>query len=303
MSPDQHHPEFSHDYEPRIHRAQVLGARRVGHGMIRVTLGGDDMHDYPTTGVGDEYVRLFFPDEPDSQVRMPFLTERGWDFPEGVEPSILRTYTIRDHRPGEVDIDFVEHDGGIAAAWAQQARAGQEVGINPPRPLYERPAWARRQLLVADEPALPAALRIAELTAGDVHTTLLAEVRGAEYQLFAQTDGATYTWLRGTGNGHAPSELVTALERADIDAETYVWVAAETRLTRQARTYLRHQRKLPADGYKSVGYWTDKAEQWRARYDALGAEFHDRIRALYDSDRDTEEIVDEVQRLYEAAGL
>lgn len=303
MSESKYYPDLPENYTPRIHEAEVTDVQRLGPGMIRVILGGSDMHDYPTTGVGDEFVRLFFPDTPDADVRMPFVTDRGWEYPEGVEASQMRTYTVRGHRPGEIDIDFVEHEGGIAAAWALQARKGRRVGINPPKALYSRPDWARKQLLIADEPALPAALRIAELTAGDVETVILAEVRGPDYQLTAAADNVQYTWLRGTGNGHAPSELLPALRRLPIDDETYVWVAGETRLTRTARAYLRHERAHASDGQKSIGYWTDNAEEWRAKYDAMGEEFQDKVRALYDSDRDTEDIVDEVFRLYDAAGL
>jgi NADPH-dependent ferric siderophore reductase len=303
-------------YVPRIHAAEVTGARRIGPGMVRVTLGGPDMHDYPTTGVGDEYVRLFLPDEPDGEVRMPFVTDRGWDFPEGVEPAQMRTYTIRAHRAGEVDIDFVVHEGGLAADWALSARPGRRVALNPPQALYARPEGARRQLLVADEPALPAALRIAELTAHEVPTTLLVELRARENALLIEVehpgpggtgpggeDPVRYRWLSGTGNGATPSQLVDALRREEIGEDTYVWVAGETRLTRQARSHLRHELSLPASAYKCVGYWTDRAEQWRERYEELGEDFHERIRTLYASDGDSEEIVDEVQRMFEAVGL
>lgn len=293
-------------YVPRIHTAEVTGVRRLGPGMVRVTLGGADMHDYPTTGVGDEYVRLFFPDEPEGEVRMPFLADRGWDFPEGVEPAPMRTYTIRAHRAGEVDIDFVVHEGGLAADWALQARPGQRLALNPPQALYGRPAQARRQLLVADEPALPAALRIAELTAHEVDTTLLVELRARENALLIELGGedpVRYRWLSGTGNGATPSQLVDALRREEIAEDTYVWVAGETRLTRQARSFLRHELSLPAAAYKCVGYWTDRAEQWRARYEELGEDFHERVRALYASDGDAEEVADEVQRMFEAVGL
>lgn len=303
MSATKYYPDLPASYEPRIHRAEVVDVRRLGPGMIRVVFGGADMRDYPTTGVGDEFVRLFFPDFPEEDVRLPFVTDRGWEYPESVEPSQMRTYTIRGHRTGEIDIDFVVHEGGIAAAWAGQARPGQAVGINPPKALYARPDWATKQVLIADEPALPAALRIAESTSSEIETVLIAEVRGQDFQLTADADGVAYTWLRGTGNGHSPSELLQALRRLTIDDETYVWVAGETRLTRTARSYLRHERALAPDGQKSIGYWTDKAEEWRARYDALGEEFQATVRALYDSDRDTEEVVDEVFRLYDAAGL
>ena len=118
-------------YVPRIHAAEVTDVRRLGPGMVRVSFGGHDMQDYPTTGVGDEYVRLFFPDEPDGEVRMPFVADRGWDYPEGVEPSQMRTYTIRAHRGGEVDIDFVVHEGGIAADSGAAGRARPARGAEP----------------------------------------------------------------------------------------------------------------------------------------------------------------------------
>ena len=42
--------------------------QRLGPGMVRVVFGGDDMHDYPTTGVGDEFVQLRFPEHPGDEV-------------------------------------------------------------------------------------------------------------------------------------------------------------------------------------------------------------------------------------------
>ena len=290
------------DYEPRIHVGEVSAVRTVSDGMLRVSIAGADMADYPTADVGDEYVRLYFPGAGPDPV-WPFVAARGWDYPDGAEPMEMRTYTIRAHRAGEVDIDFVVHEGGVAAAWAAQAVPGLAVGITPPQPMYNRPEWARRQILIADEPALPAALRIVELTSHEVETIVIAEVRSEAHQLEADFGDASYTWLRGSGNGHAPSSLVQALRRTDIDDSTFVWVAAEARLTREARKYLRHERTMAADSYRVVGYWTDNGEEWTARYEALGADVHAHLQALYESDRDTEEIVDEIFRVYEAAGL
>ncbi|CAM3631375.1 siderophore-interacting protein [Occultella aeris] len=273
--------------------------------MIRIRLGGPDMADYPTTGIGDEYVRVFFPDTPDEEPRLPFVTERGWDFSEGVEPSAMRTYTIRDHRPGAVDIDFVAHPGGVAADWALAAQVGQAVGINPPRGLYDRPRVARHQVLIADEPALPAALRVAELTAGEVSTHVVAEVRSPEHRLEAAVDGVTYSWLYGSGNGVAPTHLPEVTRRLTLacDGGTYVWVAGESRATREIRTHLRHGLGLPADSYKVVGYWTDRAEEWTQRYESLDAGVRQRIEDLYDGDLDAEQMIDEVHAIYASAGL
>ena len=44
-----------------IYRAEVITARRLTPGMVRVTFGGEDLSRFATTGVGDEYLRVFFP--------------------------------------------------------------------------------------------------------------------------------------------------------------------------------------------------------------------------------------------------
>ncbi|MCW5252021.1 siderophore-interacting protein [Streptomyces sp. SHP 1-2] len=293
------------DYVPRIHRAEVTGVERTGPGMVRVRFGGSDLRDYPTTGTGDEYVRMFFPDRPGDEVRLPRITTlRGWEYPDGVEPSAMRVYTVRDHAPGRLTVDFVVHDGGVAAAWARRARPGDAVGVNPPCGLYERPGTLTRQLLVADEPGLPAALRLAELTADEVRTTLLVEVRGPAHRVRAGVGGVDYLWLDGSGNGVGESRLLDALRELAPGHDTYVWVATEGRLNRAVRRYLRHERGLPAHHYKCVAYWQERAEAWRARYEELGPEFASKARAVRTAEgRDPEEIADEMDGLYEAAGL
>ncbi|MDN5894039.1 MAG: siderophore-interacting protein [Nocardioides sp.] len=282
----------------------MTAARRLGPGMARITFSGPDLRDYPTTDRGDEYVRLFFHEG--NEARLPVVVERGWQFTDGIEPAPARVYTIRKYSPGEIEIDFVVHEGGIGAAWAMQAQPGQVLGINAPHGLYERPPAAVRQVLVADEPGLPAALRIAEQTADQVPTTLVLEVRGHAHRLFADVERGRvdYVWLCGTGNGQTPSQLGEVLRRQSIDQGTYVWVATEGRLNRAIRKYLRHELKLPASHYKCVAYWQEKAEVWNARYEELGTDFQDKLSALWaDRERDSEEIIDEVQRLYEVAGL
>lgn len=294
------------DFVPRVHRAVARTIRRLSPGMIRVTLGGADMADFPTTAVGDEYVRLFFPDVPHDTVRLPRAEGRGWSYAEGTRESDMRTYTIRNHRKGEIDIDFVDHPGGVASTWANSVQPGNEIGIITPRALYSAPQSAGQQILVADEPALPAALRIAESSAQRIPTTIIAEVRGVDYRLHADVEGAdiSYIWLHGSGNGHSPSQLLSVLERTPVAEDTYVWVATESRISRLARSHLRgtlnHEREL----FTCIGYWTDKSEQWSTAFDACGPQFREKIDALYaDTERDIELIIDDVNALYLDAGL
>ncbi|MFD5557694.1 siderophore-interacting protein [Streptomyces sp. NPDC127068] len=116
----------------RIHRALVTRVEALGPGLIRVTLGGGDLTDYPTTGSPDAYVRLFLPDAPDGEPWRPRVHGRGL----GVR---RRRRTVPDAHPrhprapaGEVDIDFVRHDDGLAAEWAGAVLPGGAVGISRP---------------------------------------------------------------------------------------------------------------------------------------------------------------------------
>ena len=67
-------------------------------------------------------------------------------------------------------------------------------------------------------------------------------------------------------------------------------MAGETRILRDVRRYLRTELGLPAHAYKTVGYWTDGAESWRARYDALDAEIRASLEALWTADADPADI-------------
>ncbi len=96
--------------------ATVLARRNVTAGMVRVTLGGEELADLKSTGIGDEYIRLFFPDAETGELVLPETDARGfWVWPEGKKPAHCECYTIRNARPGEIDLDFVVHEGGIAS--------------------------------------------------------------------------------------------------------------------------------------------------------------------------------------------
>lgn len=84
----------------------------------------------------------------------------------------------------------------------------------------------------------------------------------------------------------------------------YVWVAGEARATRAVRRYLRHELRLAPDAYKVVGYWTENAEQWMERYEALPEELRISLREMWsDETRDAEEVADEYEAILEASGL
>jgi len=291
----------------RIFRAEVLNTRRLTPGMVRITFGGPGLSAFTSTGVGDEYLRVFLPDPGEHQARLPHSTGDSWDFPSGVEPSVMRTYTVRAADPGQgtLDIDFVVHDGGAAATWAQAARPGDVVGLNSPTRLYEPPAGLRWQVLLADATGLPAVARLLEQTPPGVRTRVVLEVEDPSHrQDLSLGAGTEVAWVYG-GNGHSKSRLDGILKDMDLPGGTgYVWFAGETRVQRSIRKHLRHERRLPAGSYKVIGYWTDKREEWEERWENLDDETRSWFSELWnDEARDPEEAEDLADARFEALGL
>lgn len=289
-----------------FHTATVLSRRQLTPGMIRLTFGG--LTDFPGTGIGDEYLRLFFPNEETGKLHLPVISEDGaWSYPDGREALRYSTYTVRRHRPeaNEIDIDFVVHEGGLASEWAQRAAPGDIITINSPRGLYQPPGDITWQLLVADATGLPALARLLEQTPAHVQSRVFVEIaRPEDEQYLPAHPGATVTWLHRSGNGIAPSRMGDVVRAVPLPSTSgYIWVAGEQKVVRAIRKYVRQELKLPAERYELVGYWIHEGEAWDARWEALPAEVRAAIDAAWSSDRDREVVRDEYEATLEKFGL
>lgn len=116
---------------------------------------------------------------------------------------------------GEIDFDFVRHDGGIASSWAQEAAPGQVTWIAGPKMSRSHPEGAGWLLVVCDETALPAIGRW-PLPAGGA-LVLVEQVEAAD----PDDIDAVLQHLRLTaafGSGLRSAQDVTALaERAGLE--------------------------------------------------------------------------------------
>ena len=69
-----------------FHEAMVLSHQQLTPGMIRLTFGGPGLRDFRSSGIGDEYLRLFFPNEKTGKLHLPHISEDGrWTDPDGQE--------------------------------------------------------------------------------------------------------------------------------------------------------------------------------------------------------------------------
>lgn len=289
----------------------VLGRRHVTPGMVRVTLGGEGLREFRSTGVGDEYVRFFFPDLETGELVLPDVDAQGfWKWPEGRKPAHCECYTIRQVRnPAdmvEIDVDFVVHEHGRASEWARQATAGDSIVLREPYGIYEAPADADWQLFVADATGLPALGRLLENLPAGVEARAIVEIPDASHeQRFETKADLKLVYLHGSGNGIAPSRIEAAVRGVSVPEGRvpYVWVAAESKTVRPIRKYLRHELGWPATRYSITGYWTDRLSEWEQRWAALDATVKKQIDDLWRSGRDGEEVADEVEATMEKFGL
>lgn len=289
------------------HLVAVTRTEQLTPRMVRVTFAGDDLPEGYSTGIPDEYAKLVFPAAGARHVA-----------PSGTDDELtrdrIRNYTIRrvDPTTRELVVDFVVHDGGIGAAWAQQAEPGDRIGLSAPHGQYACPAETAWELLVGDATALPAIGRILEERSGDHPIRAEIVVAGPEEeQPLAVADDVVVRWHHVPDVHDVADALRAVVVGASFPTEPgYVWVAGEVGACRDVRRHLRHDLAWPAARYRTLGYWRPDGERWARRYreaeDVIAPRFDELFRR-YEGELDDverfEDYLDEVEALYDDAGL
>ena len=212
--------------------ADVLRRERLSPHLVRLTLGGEGLSGFRSTGVPDEWVGLVVP----GQFQSRYYTVRSWD-------------------GAELVLDVVVHDVGLVTEWASRDCVGDRVTITEPKGSFAMPDDAAWLLLVGDLTALPAMARIAEERAGAVPTRIHAEVPDLPEELEGYLPhGADITWLTSGTSG--TSRLAAVVEGIDWpEGDGYFWMAGESAQMRAIRKHLMRVRKLPSSHYDVMGYW------------------------------------------------
>ncbi|MER6444382.1 siderophore-interacting protein [Streptomyces venezuelae] len=245
----------------------VLRVSDVTPGMRRVTLGGPQLHAFEHAGLSlpalrtegfDDHVKFFFAEEGREPV-LPRQNVSSLDWPSEGRP-ISKDYTpVRfDPVAGEIDFDFVRHDGGIASSWAQQAAPGQVTWIAGPKMSHSHPEGADWLLVIGDETALPAIGRWLDEMPEGIRARVFIEVGEESHRQELPTRAqAEITWLVRAGRPAGRSDL---LERAVRDMEwlpgtVFVWAAGEAVTLKGIRRHLSVDRGVPREQTHITGYW------------------------------------------------
>lgn len=260
---------------PVIRQLTVVKTERITPNMQRVTLGGDDLADFPQ-GQESGYIKLLFPREPVPQDMEPTAKE--------LRP-MMRTYTIRAFSAAacELVVDLVLHGegdhAGPASNWARNAQPGDTLAIAGPggtRLVNNEADWF---LIAGDMTALPAiSCNIEQLPPHARGYAVIEITEEADKQAIKAPAGITFQWVINP-HPERPSTLLSDAVRALpwLEGRVSAWVACEFSTMRNLREYLKRDREIARGDVYVSSYWkigrsedqhkTDKREDARQQPD------------------------------------
>ncbi|WP_338927120.1 siderophore-interacting protein (plasmid) [Mycetohabitans endofungorum] len=245
-----------HPLKFRLLRVQRV--RQITPTLVRVTLAGDDLHDFVSASF-DDHVKVFFPLPGMDKPLLPTVGPDGVVFLEHHPRSPARDYTPRryDRQAGELDLEFALHDAGPASAWARQAQPGQWLGVGGPRGSLIIPTGFDWHWLIGDDTALPAIARRLEELPADTRVVTVIEVADAASRIDLKTRAQLHAvWRYRDCAGPGGGALLRAVQDTDLPCgDGYVWVAAEAGIARAVRQYLVEERGVPKSRIRAASYW------------------------------------------------
>ncbi|WP_147916239.1 siderophore-interacting protein [Ruania zhangjianzhongii] len=238
------------DLNPRMRRITVSGPQ-----LGEFTSGDHPQPAFASPGF-DDHVKLIFASDGDILGALPTQLEHGIEWPASTT-RVARDYTPRrvDLDAGEVDLDFVLHGHGPAAAWARDAAPGDDLHMVGPKSSTVLPPELDWLVLVGDETALPAIGRFLDERPVDLPVQVLVSVSDpvARQELAVRAQDRL-TWIVAAPDD--PQALADAFGAVDLpDGNGYVWAGAESRALLPVRRELKNVRNLPKDRMNVTGYW------------------------------------------------
>ena len=254
-------------HELRFRHLEVRHVAQVTPNLVRITLGGDELAGFVSSGF-DDHMKVFFPDALTGEITLPNVSigadERKGPRVDDASPRpLMRDYTPHHFNAtaNTLQIDFVLHEAGPATAWARQAKPGQRLGIGGPRGSFIMTTDFDWHLLMGDATALPAiSRRLAELPA-TTRAVVLLEVETPEDEIeLTSAAQLNVTWVhRSPVNGKAATTLADALKAAAKTGlptgDFYAWVACESLAAKALRSQLITENGANPKWTKAAGYW------------------------------------------------
>ncbi|MEP0071500.1 MAG: siderophore-interacting protein [Marinomonas sp.] len=236
---------------PQPRELIVIKKQQISTHMLRVTLGGENLSDFPQDQESG-YVKLIFPN--------------------GENKPLMRTYTIRHQRPTEIDVDFVlHHDSGPASSWAVNTKLGDTILVGGPgsKRMISTPSdW---YLLVSDMTGLPALSVNLEQLPEDAQGHAVIEIMDeTDIQKLKHPKGIELHWIiNSMPGGQSDALLDKVKELTWAEGLVGIWVACEFTSMRKLRQFLKNEKQVDRQQMYISSYWKrgDNEDQHKVEKD------------------------------------
>lgn len=223
---------------PAPRELQVIRRTAVSEHMLRVTLGGEGLDTFPADQES-AYIKLIFPQD------------------NGDKP-LMRTYTVRQQRNTEIDVDFAIHEHqGPASIWAASAEPGDRVliaGPGPKRLINQNADW---YLLAGDMTSLPAISVNLGLLPADARGYAVIEVPSKnDIQALKHPANMELHWVVTSQQKAKKLALPETVELLPwLSGQASIWAACEFSSMQVLRRYFKNDRAMPRSHLYISSYW------------------------------------------------
>ncbi|WP_297005762.1 siderophore-interacting protein [uncultured Corynebacterium sp.] len=232
------------------HRITVTGREQRTDNVVRVTFHSDTLLN-PSGEEPGNWMRAWFPD------------------PSGSGREHQRGYTFVDvdAAAGTFGVDFVIHEpSGPASSWAKRAEVGEtldahrlgEQPFHPEATIEGLPGTGLPEgfLFLGDLASWPAIHQMAlaaQVDRPDAEIRVILERHSPADEQSPLPEGPAITarWVDPAGDGESLYREIAGKDWTGW----YIWAAAESKVTKHVRTFLRRETDLPKKSAHTQAYW------------------------------------------------
>ncbi|MCL4164972.1 UNVERIFIED_CONTAM: hypothetical protein GTU68_034139, partial [Idotea baltica] len=173
---------------------------------------------------------------------------------------VKRTYTVVEYRVAvnELDLDFALHEEcGPATHFALNAKPGDKVGIAGPSAPKLVSAKADWFLIAGDMTALPAIDANLKTLPNNAKGHIVLEVQAiSDKRSYELPHAMELTWLVNPQPQAGVSQLAKTVKQLEwLEGTPSVWIAGESSIVRELRSYLAKTKELDRVHRYTSGYW------------------------------------------------
>ncbi|MDV5171361.1 siderophore-interacting protein [Photobacterium rosenbergii] len=223
----------------------------------RICFTSEQLAHYPECSNG-AHIKLMLAKPEQQQPVLPDMTPTGpkWQSPE--DKPILRTFSIRQLRSEqhEIDIDFALHgEIGPASRFALTAKPGDHVGISPPGGPHPMRKPAEYYYIAGDLTAQPAiSAMIEEMPAASQGYVAIQVSDARDIQDIACPPNLALRWFIGKPDETAP--LIDSFRQQALTTEnSYFWFGGEESIVLGLRRWARNELDVNRQQIYAIPYW------------------------------------------------